>query len=125
MIGARGEQMLSKTLPYVEQWNGWYAWGGNTVAGYRPYRELVDRVCGEVGRDPAAVERTLALDLHMPESDGKHDPRSTPLSGSPEQIAEALRAYAAEGISHMQIVLSPNTARSVEQFARVIEVLDR
>jgi alkanesulfonate monooxygenase SsuD/methylene tetrahydromethanopterin reductase-like flavin-dependent oxidoreductase (luciferase family) len=124
MIGSRGEQMLRKTLPHVEQWNGWYAWSGNTVEGYRPYRELVDRICGEVGRNPATVERTMAVEIHLPDSDGRHDPRSTPLSGPPEHLAETLRAYAAEGIGHLQVVLSPNTARSIEQFAPVIAMLN-
>jgi alkanesulfonate monooxygenase SsuD/methylene tetrahydromethanopterin reductase-like flavin-dependent oxidoreductase (luciferase family) len=125
MVGARGEQMLRKTLPYVDYWNGWFAWSGNTVEGYRPWHELVDRLSTEVGRDPTTVQRTMAIDLHWPDSDGHHDPRSTPLRGTPEQIAETLRAYASAGISHVQILMSPNTCSAIEQFAPVIELLDK
>jgi alkanesulfonate monooxygenase SsuD/methylene tetrahydromethanopterin reductase-like flavin-dependent oxidoreductase (luciferase family) len=125
MIGARGEQMLRKTLPHVEYWNGWYAWSGNTVEGYRPWHAMVDQICGEVGRDPGAVRRTMAIDLHLPGSDGSHDPRSTPLAGPPELLAETLRAYAAEGVSHVQVVLTPNTCAAIEHFAPVLELLDK
>jgi alkanesulfonate monooxygenase SsuD/methylene tetrahydromethanopterin reductase-like flavin-dependent oxidoreductase (luciferase family) len=124
MIGSQGEQILHRTLPHVDYWNGWYAWNGNTVEGYRPLRELVDRACREAGRDPAEVQRTMAVDVHMPGSDGEHDPRSTPLTGAPEQIAETLQGFAMEGISHVQLVLTPNTCEAIEQFAPVIELLE-
>jgi alkanesulfonate monooxygenase SsuD/methylene tetrahydromethanopterin reductase-like flavin-dependent oxidoreductase (luciferase family) len=125
MIGSRGDQILRKTLPHVDYWNGWYAWNGNTVVGYRPIREQIDQACLAVGRDPATLRRTMAVDIHLPDSDGTHDPRSTPLRGTPEQIAETLRAYAIEGVSHLQVVLSPNTSAAIEQFAPVLELLDR
>jgi hypothetical protein len=39
-------------------------------------------------------------------------------------MAEALRTYAELGISHIQILLDPNTPASVEAFAPVLELLD-
>jgi alkanesulfonate monooxygenase SsuD/methylene tetrahydromethanopterin reductase-like flavin-dependent oxidoreductase (luciferase family) len=124
MIGARGEQMLRATLPHVDYWNGWYAWSANTIAGYRPLHELVDRMATEAGRDPSTVARTMAVEVHLPGHDGTLDPRSTMLTGSHEEIAVFLRHLAAAGVSHAQIVLNPNTCEAIEQFARVIEVLD-
>ena len=125
MIGSRGEQILRTTLPHVDLWNGWYAWSGNAVDGYRPLRDQIDRACLAVGREPVTLQRTMAVEVHLPGSDGSHDPRSTPLRGTPEQIAETLRAYAAEGVGHLQVVLSPNTSAAIEQFAPVLELLDR
>ena len=125
MIGARGEQMLRATLPYVDYWNGWHAWSGNSVEGYRPWQEFVDRVCLGVGRAPASLPRTMAVLIHMPDSDGKHDARSQPISGTAEQLADTLRAFARVGVSHVQVVLSPNTTGAIEQFAPVLEQLDQ
>ena len=48
-----------------------------------------------------------------------------PLAGPPERLAEELRAYAREGISHVQLWLEPNTLESIEAFAPVLELLDR
>ena len=48
-----------------------------------------------------------------------------PLSGTPEQIAEGLRAYAAAGIGHVQLVVDPITEVSIAALAPALELLDR
>jgi len=40
-------------------------------------------------------------------------------------LAETLRAYAREGIGHVQLVLDPITRESIEGFAAVLAELDR
>jgi hypothetical protein len=40
-------------------------------------------------------------------------------------MAAVLRAFAREGVSHMQLVLAPGTVQGVEAFAPVLELLDR
>lgn len=125
MIGARGEQMLRMSLPHVTYWNGWYAWSGNTIEGYQNLHSEIDRAVTAAGRDLADVGRTMAVETHMPGHDGSHDPRATPLSGTPEELAVWLTRLAAAGVSHAQIVLAPNTCASIEHFAKVIEILDR
>ena len=54
-------------------------------------------------------------------------PRETPpfVTGDAEMLAEILRGHARQGISHVQVVLDPNTAAGVEEYARVLEYLDR
>jgi hypothetical protein len=47
------------------------------------------------------------------------------LAGHPEAIAETLRGHAREGNSHVQLVLDPNTRKSVEAVASILEYLDR
>jgi hypothetical protein len=48
-----------------------------------------------------------------------------PLEGPPEHIAGELRAYAREGIGHVQLVLDPITEASVAALAPTLELLDR
>ncbi|MEZ4569813.1 MAG: hypothetical protein R2849_05700 [Thermomicrobiales bacterium] len=48
-----------------------------------------------------------------------------PLSGSPEEIAAGIRAFAEEGISHIQLYFVPNTIESIERFGSVLELLDQ
>jgi hypothetical protein len=68
------------------------------------------------------VAAFVAFDL--PNTTG-HPDVQTPIRGTPEEIAAAIRAYAAEGISHIQIFLDPMTLAGVEAFAPVLEALDR
>jgi alkanesulfonate monooxygenase SsuD/methylene tetrahydromethanopterin reductase-like flavin-dependent oxidoreductase (luciferase family) len=46
------------------------------------------------------------------------------LSGSTEELAAALRAYADAGIEHVQIWLDPSTVAGIEAFAPVLALLD-
>ena len=125
MVGSVGERMLHITLPYVASWNAWYVETDNRPDGVAHLRELVDRVCSEVGRDPAEVERTVAVGVRLPGGRGREMARpAEPLRGTPEQIAEELRAYAREGIGHVQLVLDPITVASIEEVARVLPILD-
>ena len=48
-----------------------------------------------------------------------------PLTGTPEELAEELRAYAREGVSHVQVSLEPMIPASIASFQRVLELLDR
>jgi alkanesulfonate monooxygenase SsuD/methylene tetrahydromethanopterin reductase-like flavin-dependent oxidoreductase (luciferase family) len=120
MIGSRGPRMLRETLPYVDAWNGWGLWFGNRPEGLVSLQAQVDTACREVGRDPAEVERTVTLFIRMP---GGEDEDGPPLTGTPEELAAALRAFADQGASHIQVLLDPNTIESVEAFAPVIELL--
>jgi hypothetical protein len=40
-------------------------------------------------------------------------------------MAAVLRAYAAEGIGHVQLVLDPITLESIRAFAPVLDLLER
>ena len=46
------------------------------------------------------------------------------LAGSPDEIADVLGRYSELGISHVQMVLDPITAESIEWFADVLVELD-
>jgi alkanesulfonate monooxygenase SsuD/methylene tetrahydromethanopterin reductase-like flavin-dependent oxidoreductase (luciferase family) len=48
-----------------------------------------------------------------------------PVSGEPAELAETLRAFAAEGISHVQLVLDPITRPSIEALAPALALIDR
>ena len=75
---------------------------------------LVDEACREVGRDPGDVERTVAVLVRTARRGGPAPGRSGPgadcrrSAASPSRMAEALRAYAREGIGHVQLVLDPD-----------------
>ena len=130
MVGSEGERMLSITLPHVQAWNAWFSWFDNDVARYRMLRDKIDEACRAAGRDPATVERSVALYVSMPGGDGRQStrdpsaPQTPPLSGEPDALAAALRAFAAEGVAHVQLVLDPITADSVAALAPTLALLD-
>jgi hypothetical protein len=46
------------------------------------------------------------------------------LRGEPEAIAEALRAYAAAGISQVQLRCDPNSLAAIEAMRPILDALD-
>ena len=128
MVGSMGERMLALTMPYVDAWNAWFSWTDNRPEGVAPLRAMVDAACTAAGRKPTDVERTVAILVRLPGASGSREGDAarqvTPLEGSPEQMADALRAYAGEGIGHAQLVIDPITEASIVALAPVLERLD-
>jgi alkanesulfonate monooxygenase SsuD/methylene tetrahydromethanopterin reductase-like flavin-dependent oxidoreductase (luciferase family) len=118
--------MLRIMARYGDAWNAFFGKTGNSPAGVGPLREAVDAACRAEGRDPATLARSVAafVAFDLPNTTGHPDVR-TPLRGTPDEIAAQLRAYAAEGISQIQVFLDPMTLAGVEAFAPVLEALDR
>jgi probable F420-dependent oxidoreductase len=130
MVGSFGDRMLEITLPHADSWNAWFADFGQTPEGLKTLLAKIDSACEAVGRDPKAVERTAAIYVQLPGGKGRTSGDATmapsiPLKGSPQEIADGLRAYGALGLSYIQIVLDPITRQGIEDFAPVLEILDR
>ena len=130
MIGSSGPRMLAISIPHVDAWNAWFDAFGNRASGVPALRDRVDAACREAGRDPAAVARTLAVQVRLPTGTGRimggtDRPSVPPVTGTTEEIAAALRGFAAEGISHVQLVVDPITLASLDALAPVLEALDR
>ncbi|HUP54869.1 MAG TPA: LLM class flavin-dependent oxidoreductase [Methylomirabilota bacterium] len=129
MVGSIGPRMLRITLPHVDSWNVWFADTGNSPDGVPPLRDVVDEACRDVGRDPAEIERTVAVQVRLPGGRGRIQgsyatAAPAPLEGDPDHMAEVLRAYAREGIGHVQLVMDPIDRRSIEAFAPVLERIE-
>ena len=130
MIGSNGPRMLRMTVPHVDSWNSWFSDTGNRPAGVPDLRDRVDEACRDVGRDPAELERTVAVMVRLRGGAGRvqgpySQDEAPPIEGSPAEIAESLRGFAAEGIGHIQLVLDPITIASIQAMAPVLAELDR
>lgn len=126
MIGASDarERMLELTVRYGDRWNAWLDSTANTVDGLTPLLRRVDAACDAARRDRATLERSAAVYVRF-------GPYESPmmiqpsLTGSADEIATGLRAYADAGISHLQVFLEPMTPTGIEAFAPVLALLDR
>jgi len=130
LIGSRGPRMLRIALPVAHAWNVWWSDTGNAPAGVPALRAVVDEAARDVGRDPATIERTVAVLVQLPGGAGRIEGSGQaevvrPLQGPPEVIADELRAYAREGIGQVQLVLDPITTESVRALGPVLRELDR
>ena len=130
LIGSTGPRMLGLTLPYADAWNVWWSDFGNTPEGFAAVKARVDGIAAGVdrgGRPP--VQATAAVYLQLPGGDGRPMGdypigETQPLRGSPAELADHLRAFAAAGATHVQLVIDPITQASIESLADVLAALD-
>ena len=120
---ATGKRMLRLTAQYADLWNGWLGYGRSWPDVLPPLREAIDAACLTHGRDPATLGRTVAVRVALlgQEVAGGVEP----LMGTAREIADAVRAYARGGVSHLQVWLVPNDLAGIEAFAPVLKELDR
>jgi probable F420-dependent oxidoreductase len=128
MVGSIGPRMLAITMPHVDAWNAWHDWFGNTPAGLEPLLAQVDEACRTAGREPREVERTATVLVRLSGGKGRRQgdaaaTATSALSGSPAELAEALRAYAEVGVGHLQLVLDPISEASIAEMAATLELL--
>jgi alkanesulfonate monooxygenase SsuD/methylene tetrahydromethanopterin reductase-like flavin-dependent oxidoreductase (luciferase family) len=126
MIGAKGPRMLRLAATYADFWNAEGPMHQPEEIG--PARAAGDAACATVGRDPATLGRSASVVINLPMGQ-VWDGRLSPVQGeqaisSPAEIAEMLRGYAREGLSHVQLWLNPNTIAGIEWFAAVLDLLD-
>jgi probable F420-dependent oxidoreductase len=127
MVGTTGPRMLRLTARYADAWNAWFTWFGNHPGGIAPLREKVDDACAGVGRDPATLIRTVAVLVQVEGKEvarrGGRREKVAPLRGSANELADQLRAFVPEGISHIQLVVDPITVTSIERLAPVLQAV--
>ena len=128
LVGAEGPCMLGLAAQHADAWGRDFNRVNPDVVPYSlddlaAWRPRGDAACAEVGRDPTTLERTAAVFVDLPGATGRKGWGA--LAGSPEELAEGLRAYARAGFTHVQLWLEPSTYAGIEGFAPVLELLDR
>jgi alkanesulfonate monooxygenase SsuD/methylene tetrahydromethanopterin reductase-like flavin-dependent oxidoreductase (luciferase family) len=118
MIGALANRprVLALAARHAHIWNAWLPWQANTPAAIGPTMAAVDAACNAAGRDPGTLRRSVSVQIDYPDAVPNRAPGAQPLHGSPQEIAEVLGGFARVGIDHLQVVLNPNNARSIERF---------
>jgi probable F420-dependent oxidoreductase len=124
MIGSNGPRMLAIALPHVDAWNTWYEDYGNRAEGFATLNDRISAAAANVGRPPAAVARSACV-LVAPGGGGTRTAGSgpSPVTGSPGQIAAALRELAEAGADEAILVADPITERSVRALSEVVALV--
>jgi alkanesulfonate monooxygenase SsuD/methylene tetrahydromethanopterin reductase-like flavin-dependent oxidoreductase (luciferase family) len=119
LIGTVGPRMMRNTAKYADAWNS--NWVRQPADLVKLMTEL-DTACEEVGRDPKTLVRTSATNIAMPACLNR---RPDPIVGDTETIAEEIAKFKPLGLRHHVAGLDPCTPTSLEQYGRVIELLDK
>jgi probable F420-dependent oxidoreductase len=124
MLGSHSPRMLSIGLPVVDSWNVWWSLYDNSVERFEEIKADVDAVMPE-GRH---VEATAAVLVTLPGGRGRlmgetYDARVATVT--PDDLGDHVRRLAEAGATHLQLVLDPVTAGTVDTIGAVLAELDR
>jgi alkanesulfonate monooxygenase SsuD/methylene tetrahydromethanopterin reductase-like flavin-dependent oxidoreductase (luciferase family) len=124
MLGSNSPRMLGIGLPVIDSWNVWWSVYDNTVEKFAEVKAEVDAVMPQ-GR---TVDATAAVLVTLPGGRGRlmgegYDARVHTVT--PDGLGEHVRGLAAAGATHLQLVLDPITAESIEVIGTVLADLDR
>ncbi len=123
MMGAKGPKMLRLAALHADIWS-WYVEERSELAEFAPRLAALEAACLEVGRDPASIGRSAGIIVEPTDITGAAEALATPVRGSPEEIADELRAFRAGGFTQIEILLWPRTLAALEAMAPVLELLD-
>jgi alkanesulfonate monooxygenase SsuD/methylene tetrahydromethanopterin reductase-like flavin-dependent oxidoreductase (luciferase family) len=123
MLGSNSPRMLGIGLPVVDAWNVWWSMYDNSVERFIQVKDEVDAAT-PAGRSPAA---TAAVLVTLPSGKGRvmgesYDAKVTTVT--PDDLADHVRGLAAAGARHLQLVLDPITAESIDTIGAKLAELD-
>lgn len=122
MVGceSKSPRMLKLTAKYADLWNTGYMGKPETMK--EPIGNL-SSACNKVGRDPASLGITAFIGLWFPDLQEKQ-PRffNNPLTGTPQEIAAAIRAYAELGMRHVMFQVEPYSAEARQRLTEALKL---
>ena len=119
LIGGNGPKGQRHAALHADIWSG-YAEERAHVDELGPRLATLDAICEEVGRDPATLGRGAGVSVNPLEPAGT---RADLISGSPQQIADAIRSFREVGFTQVDLMLGPGTVEAFDAMAPVMELL--
>src|SRR4051794_26371160 len=119
MLGSNGPRMLSIGLPVVDAWNVWWSVYDNSAERFAEVKREVDAAIPE-GRQ---VDATAAVMVTLPGGRGRvmgevYD--AAVATVTPDDLGDHVAAMADAGATHLQLVLDPITAESIDTVGEVL-----
>ncbi len=116
MIGCEGPRMLRLTAQYADSWNTAYLHKPESLD--KPLEQM-KAACAEVGRDIATLEITAGMALGYPDL-AELTNFMDHLSGSTEEIAQALLEYDQLGVGHLMFHVAPYQVETLDRLAQAV-----
>ncbi len=121
VVGSNGERVLRTTLEHAHGWNTWFTDTGNRAEGLAPLLARVDRVAGELGRDPRTIDRSVCALVRLGDGGERpHDPSAPAITGSHTRIAAAIGELFDAGADEVIVVADPITESSIRTLGEVL-----
>jgi probable F420-dependent oxidoreductase len=120
LVGGEGPRLLALAARYGDMWNTGYMGEPDTMA--KPLAKI-EAACHRAGRDPATLGVTALIGLWFPDlRPDKPAAFENLLTGTPSEIAAAMRGYAELGVPHIMFQCVPFNERSLQRLTEALQL---
>ena len=117
MIGGNGPRGQRAAVRYADIYSCYVEESLDEVAARLA---SLEGICAELDRDPSSIGRSVGAWVRPLEPAGV---RPSSLSGSPDEITEAVRSLRAAGFNQVELMYLPGTMEALEALAPVVEAI--
>ena len=114
--GARGQRAAARYGDiyscYVEE--------RASVDEVAPRLASLEAICAELGRDPGSIGRSVGARVRPLDAAGE---RPSAISGSADEITDAIRAFRDAGFTRLEMMLAPGRLDALDALAPVVEAI--
>ncbi len=125
MLGGHKQRTIGLAVRHGDIWSA-FAEESSKPEAFVERLTMVDQTCADQGRDPSTLGRSVGVFV---ETDGLNIAEEVglgvPLSGSVEQIVDAVHEFARLGVTMLELSPFPEATGTLEVLAEVLAVLDR
>ncbi len=120
LVGGEGPRMLGLAARYADMWNTGYLGEPETMA--EPLAKIA-AACRQAGRDVATLGVTALIGLWFPDlRPDRPAGFENLLTGTPREIAAAMRGYANLGVPHIVFQCVPFNEQSVRRLTEALQL---
>jgi len=124
LVASARPRMHELTAHYADAWNT--AWLGSDTSPLDERLAKLHAACEKVGRDPKTVEITVGLSVAYRAPGENPETGEEPgkvITGTPEEVAQALLAYERKGVGHVICSLDPPSSDAIGWLAEAVRLL--
>lgn len=120
MIGGNGPKGQRHAVRLADIWSAYIEERAH-VDEVRPRITTLEAICAEEGRDPTTIGRSIGVTVNPLQPAGV---RPAAISGTADEIADAIGTFREAGFTQLEIMLTPGTMTALDALVPVLERLD-
>ncbi len=120
MMGGHSPRTMELAVTHADTWSA-FATSSSLPAAFSPLTDRLDRVCDEVGRDPASIGRSVGVFVEP--GAAKHAEATgfgEAITGSIDQIVDTIGQFASIGVTRVEVIPWPPTTDVVGSLAPLV-----
>lgn len=123
MLAGHGPRNIGLAVRHGDMWSA-YASSSSQPEAFDEMLALVERTCGEQGRDPASLGRSIGVAVVPPGAEpSPFFAGASPITGSVDEITATLLEFAERGVTSIELMADGDPMTSIPVLGEVVAMI--